>query len=247
MKKNIVFLLSGLMLLTLAVSACAPNPTRALAQTTPTETPAPVRTISVNGTGRVTLVPDIAYIYIGVHTENASASEAVAANTVQANAVIAALKAAGIADKDLQTSNYSVYPQTEWGPNGERKGIIYVVDNSVKVTVRNLGALGSLLDEVTTAGANSISGISFDVENREAAYTSALEAAVLDAKAKADVLAGAAGVEVGQVQSIQTYSSTPIIAQRDMMAAEAVMGGGVSIQPGEMEISVDVSVVYAIQ
>jgi hypothetical protein len=112
----------------------------AFAQTATPPTPQPVnRTLSVNGSGKVFLTPDIAYITIGVHTEGATATEAVSDNNEQTQAVISALQSAGIAEKDMQTNNFSIYPQQQYDDQGKPTGEVrYSVDNSVMVTVRNI-------------------------------------------------------------------------------------------------------------
>lgn len=247
MKKNLFVLLSGLLVLA-TLSACSAGAPVALAQTEEPLPEAPLRTISVSGSGKVTLTPDIATISIGVHTENIDATEAVAANTSQAQAVMQALEAAGVAEKDIQTSNFSIYPRQEWDNEGKVTGITYVVDNTVLVTVRDLDAIGGLLEAVVEAGSNQIGGIQFDVSNREAAYKQALSAAVEDARAKADVLAQAAGVEVGDVQMISSSTSGGPIVMEKAFAVEAAMAvGEVPVSPGEMEVSAEVSIVYLIQ
>lgn len=213
----------------------------------PTEN-APLRTISVNGSGKVTLDPDIATINIGVHTENTNAQEAVAQNNEDAQAVIDALKGFGIADKDIQTSNFSIYPRQDYDNEGQVRGITYVVDNSVMVKVRDLESIGAVLDATVKAGANSINGIQFSVEDPSAAYEAALGVAVESARNRAEVLAQAAGVELGEVQTISTYIGgvpTPYYGDIRIMAEAAA--AEVPISPGQTDITVDVNVVYFIQ
>ena len=223
--------------------------TSARAQTdTPTTTQEP-RTLSINGSGTVTLKPDIAYINIGVQTEGKSAKEAVASNNQQSQKLFDALTSAGIAEKDIQTSNFSIYPRQEYDNQGQPTGVVtYVVDNTVNVTVRNLEEIGTILDAAVQAGANNIYGIQFDVENREAAQQQAMTLAMDNAKERAEVLAKAAGVELGAVQTIQTYlgGSSPVPYQKTVMAADSV-SSSVPVSPGEMQIMVDVSIVYEIR
>jgi uncharacterized protein len=214
------------------------------------ETPEPVnRTISVNGSGKAYLTPDIAYITIGVHTEGPVAAEAVAQNNANTQKVIAALKGAGIAEKDIQTTNFSISPQPVYDDQNKPTGkITYLVDNSVFVTVRDITKVGDVLDATVKAGANSISGIQFDVADKTAALSTARQAAVKDAQAKATELASAAGVTLGPVQTINEYSS-PSGPMYDMRAPApmAAQAASVPIQPGQMLITVEVSVVYGIQ
>lgn len=215
---------------------------------TPTENE-PVRTISVNGTGKVTLDPDIATIYIGVHTENSDAQEAVASNNTQAEAVASALSGFGIAEADIKTTNFSIYPRQDYDNEGNITGITYVVDNTVQVTVRDLDQLGALLDGAVQAGANSISGIEFSVADPEAAYEAAMQAAVENARSRAEILAESAGVTLGEVQSISSYiGGGPVPVYRDFGGAAAEAAAmSVPVSPGQTEIQVEVNMVYAIQ
>ncbi len=236
------------------LSACAATaPTRALAQgeTPQAETAAQPdinRTIAVSGMGKVTLTPDIAYISIGVHTENKDARRAVDDNNAQSTSLMTALQKAGVDSKDIRTTNFSIYPRQERDSKGEVIGITYVVDNTVYVTVRDLDNIGTLLNAAVDAGANNIGGIQFDIADRTAAYQQALEAAMNDARAQAEVLAGAAGVEVGEVQQINAsvgYAPPPIV--RKAAGMEMAMADSVPISAGQMEVSVTVNVVFGIK
>ncbi len=206
------------------------------------------RTISVNGSGIISLEPDIAYINIGIHTEGENADETVASNNQQSQKLFTTLTEAGIAEKDIRTTNFSIHPRNNYNTDGQITGITYVVDNTVSVTVRDLTNIGTVLDAAVQTGANSISGIRFDVEDREAAQQQAMTTAVENARERAEVLAGAANVSLGQVISIQTYlgGGSPIPFERGVVMADAA-AMEVPIAPGEMQISVDVSVVYEIQ
>jgi hypothetical protein len=240
------FILTSILLMSTLLTGCAGV---AAAQTsTSSDAQPPLRTVSVMGSGKAILTPDIAYVNIGVHTENKNAAEAVAANTTQAQKVIDAIKAMGIDAKDIQTTNFSIYPQQQYDPNGKPTGeITYIVDNSVYVTVRDLDKIGDLLDAAVQAGANSISGIQFDVADKTQALSEARQAAVNDARAKAEELAEAAGVTLGDVQTIAENTSSPPMPMYDMRAASAAMeSAAVPVSPGQMTITVDVSIVYLI-
>jgi uncharacterized protein len=225
----------------LILSACGPATINQAAQ--------PVsRTLNVNGIGTSYLTPDIAYIYIGVHNEGATASEVVSANKVQTNAVLDALKKAGVDDKDLRTTNFSIYPSQQYDPNGKVIGTLYMVDNTVYVTVRNLDGLGSLLDDTIAAGANSINSIQFDVADKTAAVKEARAKAVDDAKTQAQELADAAGISLGDIQNISFYDNSPVpMASGKGGGGAAMADTAVSIQPGQLTISVSVSIAYLIK
>jgi uncharacterized protein YggE len=234
-----------------AAQAAAPQPAAQVQPLPPVTPPAPQRTISVSGSGKTTLTPDIAYISIGVHTENKDAAKAVSENTTKSKAVIDALKGASVATEDIRTTNFSIYPQQQYDTAGKPTGEInYVVENTVYVTVRKLDTIGGLLNAAVKAGANNIGGIQFDVSDRTAALSSARKAAVADAKAQADELAKAAGVAVGDVMNISASISNPPIPQILYAKAAPGIGGGeqnVPVSAGQMSVIVDVSVVYAIK
>jgi uncharacterized protein len=267
--RNKIFFISIVMLLAISLSACgltalpvvssqAPQVQVQQAQAplaAPVQAVAPqaaqvqpsVRTLTVVGSAESILTPDIAYIYIGVHTENADAKTAISENNTKSQKVINALKEAGVADKDLRTTNFSVYPNQQFGPNGESKGITYVVDNTVYVTVRDITKMGDILDAAGTAGANSISGIQFDVADKNSALSGARKNAIANARQLADETAQAAGVTLGPIQSIN-YSSynqpAPMFAGKGG-AMDAT--SSVPVSAGQLTLTVDVTIVYEIQ
>ncbi len=237
------FFVFTVLALALVLSACGPTTVNQAA-------PETVRTLEVNGTGVTYLTPDIATVYVGVHTEAPSATEAVDANKGKTTAVIDALKGAGVDEKDIRTTNFSIWPSQQYGPDGTVTGTTYMVDNSVYITVRNLDGLGDLLDSAISAGANSINSIQFDVADKSAAVKEARAKAVEDAKQQAQELASAAGVELVDIQAISFYDNSPYPmfegkggGAADMSAANT----SVPIQPGQLSISVNVSLTYAIK
>lgn len=241
--KNKTILFAVVALIALFVGACGPTTINQAAQP-------PLRTISVSGSGQANLVPDIAYIYVGVHTEKPTASEAVSENNAQTQKMIEALRKFGIAAKDIRTTNFSIWPQDKYNPStglpsGEKT---YVVDNTVYVTVRDLDKLGDLLDTVVTAGANTINSIQFDVADKSEALKTARAEAVKNARTQAQELADASGVKLGEIQSIGFYDSSPSPVFDGKgggggVAAEAA----VPIQPGQLTFTATVSITYTIQ
>jgi uncharacterized protein YggE len=238
--KTKIILVIAILVLGSILSACGPS--NITVQPQP-----PQRTITVTGTGKVTLTPDMAYISIGIHTENASAKDAVAENNTQAQAVVAAIKGFGVADKDIQTTNFSIYPQQQFDTTGKQTGIIYVVNNTVYVTVRDLNKLGNLLDSTVSSGANNIDSIQFDVADKTGALSQARLAAVADAKKQADELTKATNVGLGVVQSISYYDSTAPITIQYAKADMAAGAGSVPVQAGSMQISTTVTIVYGLK
>ena len=229
-------------MLALIVSACGPT-------TVNQEALPPLRTVSVTGAGSANLVPDIAYIYVGVHTEKPSAAEAMDENNAQTQKMIQALKDFGIDAKDIRTTNFSIWPQDKYDPmtgtpTGEKT---YVVDNTVYVTVRNLDKLGELLDTVIAAGANTVNSIQFDVADKTEALKQARAEAVKDAAAQAQELADAAGVKLGEIQSIGFYDSQPYPVYDGKGGGAAVEAAAVPIQPGQLTFTVTVSMTYELK
>jgi hypothetical protein len=240
MKTKTIFLIAVLTLVTV-LTACGPA-------SVSVQTPPPQRTITVTGTGKVTLTPDIAYISIGVHTEDASAKNAVAGNNTQAQAVITAIKGFGVADKDIQTTDFSIYAQQQTDTTGKVTGILYVVDNTVYVTVRDLSKLGNLLDSTVNAGANNINNIQFDVADKTSALSQARLAAVADAKKQADELTAATNVSLGDVQTISYMDTTvPVTVQYARADALAAAAAPVPVQAGSMQITTTVTIVYGLK
>ncbi len=241
MSKKTLFV-SAIVLAALALGACSPT---IVANPAP-----PLRTINVSGTGQVFLTPDIAYIYIGVHTEEDTAADAVSANTLETQQVIEALKEAGVDAKDIRTTNFSIWPNQQYTPDGQPAGTRYVVDNSVFVTVRDLESLGDLIDSAVSAGANSINSVQFDVADKTEALKQARAEAIKDAKTQAQELADASGVKLGEIQGIGFYDSVPT-PNLDTYGKGG--GGGVAeaaavpIQPGQLTLTVTVSMAYEIK
>jgi uncharacterized protein YggE len=205
-------------------------------------------TVTVNGTGSVTVTPDAASISVGVNVVNANLSEAQAAATSQMTAVIDTLKAAGIDEKDIQTSNYSVYIMQNYDNNGFPAEITgYQVNNQVNVTVRDLDAIGEILDDVVAAGANSIYGINFMVTDVEAAASQARASAVANANAKAEELATATGATLGRIISITENYSPSTMPEMFEGAGGAAMDSAkssVPFQAGGTIVQVDVTITY---
>jgi uncharacterized protein YggE len=216
-----------------------------------TEPQEPPRTIVITGEGEVTAAPDIAYVETGVVTEGKTAAEALAANTAAMEQVFAGLGEAGIEKKDMQTSQFSVYPvydQTK--PEDDRPQTPkiggYRVQNQLTVKVRDLTALGGILDKVVTLGSNQLSGIRFSIDEPETLMDEARQDAVKDALRKAKLYAGAAGVSLGEIMSISesgTSMPQPYYAKDMMMRAEAA---SVPMAPGEQTLSANVTLVIKI-
>jgi uncharacterized protein YggE len=250
MKTKSTLMITVLIIATL-LAGCAGA---ALAQT---ETPANgtessnkvTRLLTVNGSGKVYLTPDMVYVTIGVHTEGDNAVKTVAENNASTQDVIDTIKGMKIDEKDIQTTNFSISPQKEYDQAGKPTGkVLYIVDNSVYVTVRDLNKIGDVLDATVKSGANSINGIQFDVADKTKALTEARQSAVKDANSKAQELASAAGVTLGAVQTISEYTSSGPLPMYDRAAAPmAIEAAAVPVQAGQMLLTIEVSIVYEIK
>jgi hypothetical protein len=209
------------------------------------------RVISVSGEGEVKTRPDMATITTGVVTEGATAKDALAKNNGAMAAVINTLKNAGVSEDDIQTSDFSVSPKyPPYQPNQTTAPRIvgYTVSNTVTARVKNLDKLGGILDALVQAGSNQISGISFGLNETKATMNEARKKAVADARAKAELYAGAAGVSVGKVVQISETSAVipvPVMYKREAMAQSA--DASVPIAVGQSTVVANVTVVFEIQ
>lgn len=223
--------------------------------TTPTIVPpppaaptTPKTNIGVSGTGKVSVTPDTAIASIGVEITALTLAEATAEASAKMTAVIDAIKAAGVAAADIQTTNYNVYPITNVPKENETATITaYRVSNIVTVKIRDITQVGTVLDAALEAGANSVNSVYFTVNDPSAAQEEARTAAVKDAMAKAQTLATAAGVQLGSIISISELSGVPIPyanAYGGMMAPQA--SGAGPVETGSTEITVNVEMHFEI-
>lgn len=211
------------------------------------DTDTPTRTISVSGEGKVTIVPDTATIYLGVQTDADTANGALKAANEKAQTLITVLKALNIDEKDIQTSNVSLWPRYD---NLGRKIIGYTSTNDLTVKIRKLDTAGDVLQAAAGYVGDEIrfNGISFSLDDTSAAMSDARKAAIADAKKRAEDYAGAAGVSVGAVVAISEVSAPvpyPVYRGAEYAAADTA-AGSVPIQAGTQEYSITVTVVYEI-
>jgi hypothetical protein len=199
--------------------------------------------VSVNGVGTVTVKPDIAYINVGVETEGKDAAAAQTDNAVKMNAVMEALKKAGINDEDIKTVQYSIYDRYNYLDNGE-KDKYYVVNNMVKVTVNDVTKVGDVIDAVAGAGSNSISSIQFGISNEEVVYQEALKLAMTSAKLKATAIMSTFDQTPGMPARVSetSYFSGAVRMEMNAVMADAKMSTPIST--GELTITANVSVDY---
>lgn len=237
--------LAAALALAAAVILLAPSVARA------DDRPAPA-TMSLTGFGEVAAEPDMATISSGVVSEGRTARAALDANNAAMAEVLAAMRRAGIADRDLQTSRFRVEPQYFQPPQGrdgrqEPPRIVgYRVSNQLAVRVRDLAALGAVLDLAVGLGANQVSGVSFSLAETAEPMREARTKAMADALAKAELYAAAAGVRLKRILSIDEQGAVrpaaPVIARA--MRAEAA--DAVPLAAGEIRLNAEVNVTWEI-
>lgn len=254
---------AGVILVGLLLESGHMKPQPAYAQAVVTPTPisnAIQRTVSVTGSGVVKAPPDEAIIVVGVQTDAKTASDAMSQNSKQMQAVIDVLQKANIATADIQTQTLQLFPryaeptpvpQAQAQPQAtpqatpENRVLGYTATNTVQVTVRKLDNLGTILDQVVTAGSNTIQGISFDISNQSQFMDQAREAAMKDALHKAQQLASLANVKLGTVVSINETSNAPVPFQAALSSPRAA--ASVPVSPGTQEVTVMVQATWELQ
>lgn len=225
----------------LTLAALAAASTSAFAQQV--QTPPP--TISVTGEATVSVAPDLAQIDGGVTTEAKTAREASEANNKAMNAVLAALKGAGIAAADIQTSRLSLQPQNAPPRPGARSPIVgYQASNRVTVRIRDVTKVANTIDALVTAGANDIGGIVFMVSKQSQLLDEARGKAIDDARRKAEVYAKAAHVRIGAPVSITEEGPGGPVPMRATFKADAA---GAPVAPGEETLRISVQVSYELK
>ena len=207
---------------------------------------APKRTITITGKGSVKAAPDKVSVSAGVESQAPTAKEALAKNTEAMTKVVQTLKDAGIDPKDIQTTTFNVGPRYEDRNDGKPARIVgYTVTNSVFVTTHDLDKLGTILDQLVSAGANSIGGIAFDIDKPEEKQNEARKAAMADAIAKAKLYVEAAGAELGPVMTIAEQGGyVPRSMGAPMMETAAKP---VPIEPGTESVDIEVQVTWELR
>jgi uncharacterized protein YggE len=209
----------------------------------------PQKTISVSSEGTVKVKPDMVYINVGVQTENKSSKAAQQENATKMNKVMQVLKEQKIADTDIKTSQYTIYPIETYSEKDQRSYVTgYRVINTLEITIRDISKVGAAIDAVTANEANTVSNIRFTVADPDKYYLQALENATLKAKAKADVLAKQFGIKIGLPSQINESSggyNPPIMyARMDSLKSSVAEAARTDISSGELEIRASVGLVY---
>jgi hypothetical protein len=233
MRRIVLLPLAVAVLVGIAAFAGVARPESAHGDSTQTDT------VTTNGHGVITAVPDEAIVAAGVGTDGASAAAALSANAAKMNAVIAALKAAS--GDQIQTQEVSLYPTTD--PQGKVTG--YTAQNTVSAKAK-IARAGALVDAAVGAGANTVDGPSLTLSDQDALYRDALKKAVSDARAKALALADAGGFGVGPVSTVveQSAAGQPVFARPVALAAK---DASTPIEPGTADVTADVTVTFTIR
>ncbi|WP_084418015.1 SIMPL domain-containing protein [Henriciella litoralis] len=209
----------------------------------------PETTLTISAEGEVRREPDTAMLNAGVTTQAASAAEAVAENAMAMDGVFAALKKAGVADRDLQTSNFSVQPQYDYSSrkDGEPPRITgYQATNQLSVKVRDLDTLGETLDAMVSSGGNTFNGLSFGLSDEDTARDEARRDAIAKAQARAELYADAVGMQVARIVTINEssgFSGPQPMAEMRMAASDA----STKIARGEVGYTVNVNVTFELR
>jgi uncharacterized protein YggE len=209
----------------------------------PVDAPQAPASISVSGSGTATASPDQVTLQLGVETVSQDPAEAISENSQRMNAIMAVLADMQIPAEKIQTVNYAMWVEDVYdanGPTGEKR---YHLSNQVSVQLDQLDQTGALLEKATSAGANSIGGITFGVSDTSELQQAALDKAMADARQKAERMAVDLDMQVGQVRSVtegvQAASSAPMYAQ-----AAIGGGGGVPVSSGQFSLVAQVQVVF---
>ncbi len=205
------------------------------------------RTVRVSGEGRVNVRPDVAILFAGVEATGPDLAKLGRESAERLRKILAALGEAGIAQKDVQTLRHDVQVERPFrdGKPGPITG--YTISDELRITVRDLDRLGSVIDRVTAAGANAIRSLSLQKDDTGPERAQALATAYAAARAKAESLARAAGVSLGDVLSMSESTQPPIYPMRSLAMARASSKEATPIAAGEVEITSSVEVVFAIR
>jgi uncharacterized protein YggE len=204
--------------------------------------------ISVSGEATISAAPDLAQIDAGVANDAKSAKEASDANNAAMGKVLQALKGAGLAEKDYQTSRLSLQPQYGASRTSSATPVTgFRASNRVTVKIRDVTKVASIIDTLVGAGANDIGNISFEVTQASKLLDDARAQAVVDARRKAEIYAKATGVTLGAPLSVSEGGGGPVPLFKGRMAVAPMAAGGAAVAPGEETLSVTVSVSWAIR
>lgn len=205
-----------------------------------------LNTVTASGSGTVSAIPDIAVMSFGATAQSANAKTALDQVSAKATKIASAVKQAGVADKDIQTQNVSVYPQTN-SVNGKDTVTGYQASLSVSAKVRDLGSLSKVIEAASNAGADTIGGPTFSISDDSSYRGAAVQKAVDDSRRSAAAMAKAAGKQVGTVLSITSQNSAGPIVPLSLDAGARSTGTSVPVQTGQLDVTSNVTVVFELR
>ena len=201
----------------------------------------PANTITVSASGKVTVVPDVARVNLGVTINKSTVKAARSAAAAAMTNIIAAIKALGVADADIRTVGLNLYPQYANGSSTKIAG--YTISEQLQITIRDLDKAGDVVDAATAKGATDVNGISFELADPEKAMNDARASAVTTARASAQAMASAGQVTLGKVVAITDLSPATPIYYGAERAFDAL---ATPVKPGTQDVAVSVTVIFAI-
>ncbi len=229
---------SLLLLLPLLASAYAPQDGPVTGQST--------RTLRATGVGEISVTPDIARVSINLSSEEKTAREAVSTNNDRAQEIIDILRTTGVAEEDIKTTGFNIYPRQLYGPNREDLGKVYVVSMTLTATVRDLNRVGEVLDPIVSTNSELSFSMYLDISDASTPFAGALAAAVSDAREKALIMAEAAQVELGALLRLETFvGGVPILNAES--GVDRFAEAQIPIAPGQSKVSTQVIAIYEIR
>ncbi len=207
------------------------------------------REITVEGEGSAFVVPDTATINLGVTTDADTSEAAVEENTAKMNAVLEAIKALGVTEENIQTTGYYLNPQYDW-TSGTQETVGYTLTQNVEVRLTDFDLIGKVLADSSAAGANTVGGVEFVVDDPETAMAEARDEAVAKAKEKAMDIAEASGLDLGKVVNYYEYSNGDGKSYYPMYESSMMMDSSStapSIEAGQEEVSLTVTLTYRLR
>ncbi|MEZ6023020.1 MAG: SIMPL domain-containing protein [Hyphomonadaceae bacterium] len=231
-----------------AVMATFAAPVAAQAQTAPAQVaPAPGTLLTISAEGKVEGRPDMATINLGVTTEGQTAQAALQANAQRMTALTQALRRAGVAERDIQTSNVSVNPQQVYREGQAPRITGYQANNSVTAKIRNIDNTGRVIDAAVAAGGNTVNGVYFGYQNPDAQLDAARRNAITEARRRADLYASALNMRVVRVVAVQEGGGYSPPVPMPMARMEMAQDASTPISPGQIETTAQVSITFELR
>ena len=206
--------------------------------------------ISISGVGKIYAKPDVAVLVLGVEDKGAKISDIARDNTNKMNKIISDVKASGVDEKDIQTTQYTITPEYNWTEMGGRVFVGYILAQQITVKIRDFEKVGSILEKATSDGANAVGDLSFTIDNPEKVQAEARQKAIDQAKEKALTLAKQSGLKIVKLINVSegtNYSQSMYEKGLGVMANDVAVPAAPQIQPGQMEINSTITLTYRVR